>query len=170
MMIQAICLSLRRAQSRPTSSAEGVLHSRRSRHSPADVPYTRIREVGELAMSMDGVLRLYFYSPPLSPAARSTSSPGSKASKIPLGSAGACSSNNTSGSRPVPPSGVEEKAPCESATPPSAQYSSRPSSVSSVSSGAEPWDGAAREPAGRQGCHGDRRRPRYWLCNRTATC
>jgi aspartate aminotransferase len=26
----------------------------------ADVPYTRIRELGELAMSMDGVLRLYF--------------------------------------------------------------------------------------------------------------
>src|SRR5579862_2411911 len=25
-----------------------------------DVPYTRIRELGELAMSMDGVLRLYF--------------------------------------------------------------------------------------------------------------
>ena len=28
----------------------------------ATVPYTRIRELGELAMSMDGVLRLYFGS------------------------------------------------------------------------------------------------------------
>src|SRR6267143_7177327 len=26
----------------------------------ADVPYTRIRELGEIALSMDGVLRLYF--------------------------------------------------------------------------------------------------------------
>jgi aspartate/methionine/tyrosine aminotransferase len=26
----------------------------------AQVPYTRIRELGEIAMSMDGILRLYF--------------------------------------------------------------------------------------------------------------